>query len=264
MTHRRTKLSIAAIFTFVFVFSGNLHATNLYIKMSLGVNTGGVLQDILRIPSQYSPYITLENNPKPKFGMDTAFEIIYHFTPRIGLSFGYGYLSGGKTAESAEITAVGLDFPFQATPRYDWEANAIYVTGIYAFPLSQSINLNLGVGAAYYLAKLKDRTAWVTHLGYSGERPDDTYNWDQSSENWGFHITSSLDFTLFENMFFTVDLLYRYAEFDAHIIELQTGPITTITFLEWITEQQIPFVEYEVTQVGITGITLRGGLKFRF
>ena len=55
--------------------------------------------------------------------MDAAFELLYHFTPRIGLAFGYGYLSGGKKAESAEITAVGLDIPFTATPRFDWEAN---------------------------------------------------------------------------------------------------------------------------------------------
>ena len=159
-------------FFFLFIISGNLHATNLYIKMSLGVNTGGILQDILRIPSQYSPYITLENNPKPRIGMDAAFEILYHFTPRIGLTFGYGYLSGGKTAESAEITAVGLEFPFTSTPHFDWEANAICVTGIYAFPLSQSISFNLGVGAAYYLAKLKDRTTWLLHIGYTGEIPE--------------------------------------------------------------------------------------------
>ena len=262
--HKYTKFGIVALFLFVLVFPGRLHATNLFIKMSLGINTGGMIKDLMPIPAIYSPYVTVENSPKPKLGMDAAFELLYHFTPRIGLAFGYGYLSGGKKAESAEITAVGLDTPFSATPRYDWEANSIYITGIYALPFSESLKINMGVGAAYYLAKLKHRTSWITGLGSTGNIGNDSFNWDHSSQNWGFHITSSFDYLLFENMFFTLDILYRFAEFDAHVVELDTGPPSTIRTLEWIEQQVIPYVEYEVTQVGISGFALRGGIKFRF
>jgi len=264
MMHRYIKFGVAAILLFVFVFPIQLQATNLYIKMSLGINTGGIIQDLMPIPAMYSPYVTVENNPKPKLGMDAAFELLYHFTPRIGLAFGYGYLSGGKKAETAEITAVGLDFPFTGTPRYDWEANSIYVTGIYALPFSPSFKLNLGVGAAYYLAKLKHRTSWITGIGSGGDIGSDSFNWDHSSQNWGFHITSGFDFTLFENMFFTLDVLYRFAEFDSHVIELDTSRSSTIHRLEWIEQQIIPYVEYEVIQLGISGFAFRGGIKFRF
>jgi hypothetical protein len=232
--------------------------------MSLGFNLGGVIRDTLAIPAEYSPYITIDNNPKPKMGMDASLELLYHFTPQIGLVFGFGYLSGGKKGEEAEITAVGLDRPFTGQPRFDWEANSIYITALYALPLSQTFKLNLGAGAAYYMAKLKHRTAWMTGLGGSGNIPNDSFNWEQSAQNWGFHATASLDYSLFENMFFTFDVLYRHAEFEAHVIELYTGPGSTINILEWIEYKDIPYVDYEITQVGISGIAIRGGLKFRF
>ena len=66
-------------------------------------------------------------------------------------------------------------------------------------------------------------------------------------------------------MFFTLDILYRFAEFDAHVIELETGPSSTMsTLLNGSNETGIPYIEYEVTQVGISGLALRGGIKFRF
>lgn len=249
---------------FFFIVPDKALASNLYIKMSLGFNVGGLIQDTLSIPSEYSPYVTIANNPKHKFGMDASLELLYHFTPQIGLIFGYGYLSGGKKGGEAEITAADLDRPFTGQPRLDWEANSIYVTAIYAVPLSQTLVLNLGAGAAYYMARFKHRTAWITGLGSSGSVPNDSFNWDHESQNWGFHAQASLDFALFENMFFAVDVLYRRAEFEAHVIELYAGQGSTIRILEWIEYKDIPYVDYEVTKVGLSGFALRGGIKFRF
>jgi len=83
------KILITILFPFFFFVSSSLAGDHVYIKISLGLASGGGMNDTISHP-EYAPYIALGQQGKAHLGYELNLELLYEINPRLSFS-----LSGG-------------------------------------------------------------------------------------------------------------------------------------------------------------------------
>lgn len=240
----------------------NLHAKKkMYLKLSFGLSKGGFIEDTLLSPSEFNEYVAFSNETHSTIGLDVYAEFIYHLNSYLSLSLGYGYISKtlfGKTSEydrldSGQIYAVYPECYMEVTP---------FCSSLsLSFPLSSSIQINFYGGVGFYLVNCETRTVWQF-----GNYDRTTFNFKGNSSQIGYHFGGGFDKEIAMNFLLTIDAEYKIVNFkDIERVELLTIDYRTSEYLQWFMRET--FTEdfnYQLSEVGLTGLTIRVGIKFRF
>lgn len=262
------KLFLPLFFVFVFSFPLNLHAKKLFIKLTLGLIPGGNVEDVLLSPSIYSEYVAICHEKHSKLGQEIYLEFIYKLNPYFGFSIGNGYthktLKGKTSQYSLPDLPPDREQVFTVFPKFTMEAVPICFSSIFSFPVTSSIHVNFTGGVGYYFVKYECLSKWST-MYPTGPYFASAYTFKGNSNEFGFHFGAGFDIDISLNLFLTVDALYRIINLN----NLKSVDLYERNTTSWYLENFIGLdfsedYEYQLSEAGITGISVRVGLKFEF
>ncbi len=264
-----------------------LESKRLFVKMTFGLSSGGSIIDAWHLNPDFYDY-TLYQGEKPNPGTDLALELIYQLHPNIGLSLGTGYVSRRLNGTAGFFIPQGQNEPvenFTLTPELNSDITPIYLTAVLTFPLNPSFRVNFQGGIGYYLSSIR---AGEIEENYAADiNPAMIANrllWRfESKDNAiGFHAGAGVDIALYENIFFLIEALYRFADFKKITTSLQD--ITNEVFASmgpgrgedlgedstFFYAQKIRVVEeekdmdYRISRIDFSGFSVRVGVKIGF
>jgi opacity protein-like surface antigen len=245
------------------------------------------LNDALRGTSNYYrdlSNVDMEEELEPvHWGFDFGGELIIHFTPRIGIALGGGYIQADKKT-TMDVTWEGSPYKDTANPR----VTAIPLTfGLYVgLPLAKIMNFTVNAGIGYYLGTVK----W--HYSWDSEYHDYEENWEAKSNAVGFQGSLGFEFNFLRNLAVVIEGFGRYAklkslkgdynwkrEFFGH----EEGVIenSTLWYYEWRsidTGNEYPRIKFDDEmptetsfqrniregEIDLTGFSVRAGIKIKF
>jgi len=137
-------------------------------------------------------------------GMNFGGELLFQFSPSIGVGLGVGYIQATKTSEPFAL------IPAAGAPVVTWKSNVsaipITATFYYFLPTSSNLKFFLSVGLGYYLAKVDfDHSFWFLL----------PVNWEARTTGGGlgFHGGLGLEFALSPMFGIVAEVKGRYAAF---------------------------------------------------
>lgn len=260
------KRILLLILVVIFLLPAPLQAKSLFIKMSLGIASGGDIDDILITRPEFAGYISIGQDKKSKLGQGVYMELIYQVSPHLSFSVGNGYLYKLLTGNTAEFAPPAFKGKYFLTPEFSAEAIPIYISAVFTFPIKTSFQINIMGGLGYYFGTFESKSKWRTpdYPGYTTWEYR-SWNFKGSDRAIGFHLGAGFDLGLYENLFMTLDARYRTVNFNSIKSQAELGVDTTLFYLEFYESKhtQVDF-DYRVNQVSLSGFSLQGGFKFRF
>ncbi len=139
------------------------------------------------------------------FGVNFGGDIIFMFTPTIGIGFGSEYLRASRDSQ-AVFTLPGETLTISATPT----ASAIPLkASLYlCVPAGEGVRMVLHAGAGYYLARMSNNVL-------ISEPPDSLeYRNEADGKGIGFHGGLGFEVDFSPNAGFFIEARGRYAKFD--------------------------------------------------
>jgi hypothetical protein len=129
-----------------------------------------------------------------------------------------------------------------------------------SFPLSSSIQVNLYGGAGFYFMNCEGRSYWeISNYDRT------TFNFKGNSSQIGYHFGGGFDKEIALNFLLTIDAEYKNVNFKNMESEELSGDYQTSEYLQWFMRETITEdFNYQLSEVGLTGLTIRVGIKFRF
>ncbi len=260
------KRILLLILVVIFLLPAHLQAKSLFIKMSLGITLGGDMDDILITRPEFADYISIGQDKNIKLGQGVYMELIYQVSRHISFSVRNGYLYKLLTGNTAEFEPPTFKVKYVITPEFSAEAIPICFSAVFTYPIRGSFQINITGGLGYYFGTFESKSKWRSpdYPGYT-TLEDRSWNFKGSSRAIGYHLGAGFDFGLYENLFLTLDALYRTVNFNSIKSEAELGVETTFFYLEFFEGKhtQIDF-DYRVNQVSLSGLSIQGGVKFRF
>lgn len=257
----RKKKFFLVLFLIPLIFHPpHLHAKKkMYLKLSFGLSKGGVIEDTLLSPSEFSEYVAVSHETHSVIGLDVYAEFIYHLNSYLSVSVGYGYLSKtlfGKTSEYDRLDSGDI---FTVYPECYMEVMPFRLSLSFSIPLSSSIQINLYGGAGFYHVNCESRTVWQFG-GYDRT----TLNLRGSSSQIGYHFGAGFDKEMAMNFLLSIDAEYRIVNFKNIESEEISGIYQTSEYLQWFMRETVTDFNFQISEAGLTGLTIRVGVKFKF
>lgn len=257
---KKGKLCLILFLLSIISLPPNLHAKKkMYLKLSFGLSKGGVIGDTLPSPSEFSEYVAVSHEKHSAIGLDVYAEFFYHLNSFLSLSIGYGYLSKtlfGKTSEYDRLDAGQI---YSVYPECYMEVTPFCSSLTLSFPLSSSMQINLYGGVGFYLMNCESRTVWQF-----GNYDRTTFNLSGNSSQIGYHFGGGFDKEISMNFLLTIDAEYKIVNFKDIKSEELIGDYRTSEYLQWFMSETITEFNYQLSEVGLDGLTIRVGIKFRF
>ncbi len=91
-----------------------------------------------------------------------------------------------------------------------------------------------------------------------------TFNFSGNSSSIGYHFGGGFDKEINMNFLLTIDAEYKIVNFKDLESEELFGDYRTSEYLQWFMRETITDFDYQLSEVGLTGLTVRVGIKFRF
>jgi hypothetical protein len=254
------KLFLILFLLFIIFMPPNLHAKKkMYLKLSFGLSKGGFIEDTLLSPSEFSEYVAVSHQTHSNIGLDVYVEFIYHLNPYLSLSLGYGYISKKLIGKTSDYDRLDSGQIFTVYPEFYAEVTPFCGALSLSFPLSSSIQINLYGGAGFYLMNCEGKSTWEI-----GNYDRTTFNFDGSSSQIGYHFGGGFDKEIAMNFLLTIDAEYKIVNFkDIESVEL-SGDYQTSEYLQWFMSETVTVFNYHISEAGLTGLTIRVGIKFKF
>lgn len=238
----------------------HLHAKKkMYLKLSFGLSKGGVIEDALLSPSEFSEYVAVSHEMHSAIGLDVHMEFIYHLNSYLSFSVGYGYISKTLFGKTSGYDRLDLGDIFTVYPECYMEVTPFFGSLSLSFPLSSSIQINLYGGVGFYYVNCESRTVWQFG-GYDRT----TINLRGNSSQIGYHFGTGFDKRIAMNFLLSIDAEYKIVNFKNIESEELSGDFQTSEYLQWFMLETFTNYNYQLSEVGLTGLTIRVGLKFKF
>lgn len=230
------------------------------MKVSFGLSQGGFIEDALLSSSEFSEYGTVSHETHSTIGLDVYVEFIYHLNRFLSLSVGNGYISKSLIGKTSEYDRLDLGQIFTVYPECYMEVIPFRCSLSLSFPLSSSIQVNFYGGAGFYLMNCESKTTWQFG-GYDRS----TYNFEGNSSQIGYHFGGGFDKEIAMNFLLTIDAEYKIVNFkNIESVEI-TGGYQTSEYLRWFMRETFTEdFDYQLSEAGLTGLSIRVGIKFRF
>lgn len=210
---KASVLSALILLAAVLVAPPTAGAQGLALKLFGGYNymNGGDVKDgqkgILDFYTEFFPLYgyTAHQEYKPlRDAWDVGGDLIFYFTPNIGIGLGAGYIQSFTGASTLAMTRPATPTTdFTSTPKVS--AIPIRASLYIAFPLGTGASLTLHGGAAYYLAKMQYVLRAVTGSDW------EQLEFKADGKGIGFHGGIGLEVDLSSNLSFIVEGTARLA-----------------------------------------------------
>lgn len=266
-------LKTTLILLFIFFLPFNLHAKKLFVKIAFGLASGGNVNDTLVTKSEYYDYISMSEGRESKLGQDIYLEFIYQVNSFISFSIGNGYISKMLVGRAAQFDPPESIYPFNPdftlTPEFSSSVIPVCLSAILSFPVTSSAQANFYGGMGYYLGYFESRMKWEISDPESSMGEPRSWNFKGHASTFGYHIGGGFDINLSSNLYLSFEALYRIVEFKRiKSSDLESSGIgwTDITFfiLRFFGGDSFSDFDYRVSKIGLSGVSCRTGLKFRF
>jgi len=232
--------------------------------MSLCLFSGGGINDSISHP-EYAPYIALGQQGKNHMGYGFSLDLFYQVNSHFSLSLGTGYLPGslkGNDAVYSYPKNIGLS-EFNLYPRVDSTVQSICFSALYSLPLKPSILMHILGAIGYYLGSFEERTDW-----YVPSIPDRTIvkssSFKANGSTLGYQFGTGLDLETHENIFLSIDVLYRIVNFKNLDIKDSTDMYPPQLYFSIYESRDLSDFSYQVKGIDMSGFLIQVGIKCRF
>lgn len=259
------KAILPLFFILVFLSAPDLQASKFFMKMSFGLSAGGDVEDILITSPEYAKYVSIGEVEKSQWGLSVFWEFTYKLNQYIGFSVGNGYesrkLEGGRT----EFNSPQFEASYFLTPEFSADIVPITFSLVFSLPVSNKFHLNFSGGVGYYIASFQSKSEWKTSLTDFSTWEYRSWNFKGHAQSFGFHLGTSSDVHLSGGVFLIFDVGYRSIRFDNIESDKDIGQETTFFFLRFYEGgEALTDFDYRLSEVNLSGISGRLGLKFQF
>jgi len=252
---------------FILFFSSNLQAEHVFLKISLGLLSGGGINDSLSHP-EYAPYMALGYQEKTHLSGEFSLGLSYQLSSHLRFSLGGGYLMGRLKGEDAVyFNPTDLGPPeFNLYPRLDSTVYSVCFSVLYSIPLNPSFYVNFLGGIGYYFGSFEHRTDWYASSipPYDNKLIYKTRSFQGNANTLGTHLGTGFDLETMENIFLSLDVLFRRVDFKNLKIKDSTDMNTPQFYIGLYESRDLSDLEYQVPKISMGGILIRIGLKCRF
>lgn len=266
---RKTNvLKKTLILLFVIFLPFNLHAKKLFLKIAFGLASGGDVSDNIVTKSEYYDYISLSEERETKLGQDIYLEFIYQVNSFLSFSVGNGYISKTLIGKEAQFDPPESPYPFNPdftlTPEFSSSVIPICFSAIFSFPVASTLKVNFYGGMGYYFGSFESKMKWQMDSSESSTWEYRSWNFKGTANTIGYHLGTGFDIDLSLNLLLTVDALYRGVNFKRIKSSGVVGMDTTFFQIRFFEGESVSEFDYRVSQISLSGVLFRTGLKFKF
>lgn len=282
------KKVLLAVFSLFLVWPFRVEAEGLFVKMAFGLIRGGIVDGAGDSLNGYFDIQHLEPR-KLSIGMDLSLETLYQFSSRFGVSLGFCFtkqMPEGPSAMFIPPEGSVMAENFQLSPVFSSEIYSVYINGIYFLPLTSSHQIYVFGGTGYYLGQFMcGRDARdVEFRYYNFKKEFFSWSYESNANTFGYHIGAGLDIGFPNNLYLSIEGLYRAVSFSIHNTSViydsrwsgfpfpvdyeeadSFGEDSTF-FYGYRTDKNAAEgdIQYNVNSFDFSGFTLRLALKFKF
>lgn len=282
------KKIFLAVFSLFLILPFQIEAKELLVKMAFGLTQAGRINGSGDSLNDYFGIKHLKPE-KSSFGIDASLEFIYQFHPNFGLALGFGFAK--QTPNGTSVVFIppegsAIEEEFQLNPMFSSEIYPVYMNGIYFIRLFTSHQMCVFGGVGYYFGRfLCGRDASdVAFRFYNFKEEYFCWSYESNANTLGYHIGVGIDFDFSNNMYLSVEGLYRAVSFSIHKTSVIQDsrwsrlpfPVNneeaglygedSTFFYGYRTDENAPErdIQYNVNSFDFSGFSLRVALKFKF
>jgi len=238
----------------------NLVATEYYIKMSFGLNSGSSIQETVHTSEKYVSYISVGNIRKSGKGKEFFAEFIFKLSPNFSLSFGLGYTENFIKGMKSNYWLSDIGEYYSVIPQVEIGVTPIFSSLIFSLPLNSHIQINLQGGVGYHFGYVESKADWY----YYGSIHRSA-NYSGSTNGLGSHIGVGFDFTPGEILSFCIEAFYQYLHLNGvENFKVEIGGEKKNPYIDKIKEYIFPEFNYDVLKLNASSLSIRIGIKFKF
>ncbi len=261
------------IFILFFIILGVLlplesRADKFSIKASFGGSLGEKLNDSVNYRDVYFSLSSTDPNKSDRFGYNIYVELFYKINSYLSVSVGNGYSFKNVNGNSFHLSPIQGSFfedDFILHPAMTAEVIPLCVSFVVTFPVGSAFNVNLLAGGGYYFGRFKAKSSIEILIPELNSRVFTPFNFQGNGNTAGFHAGGGIDIPLSMKIFLSVEAIYTSVKFKNVKSDSPVGGDTTFTFQQWIMDYEIvDLFDYRVSQIDLSGLTLRAGIMFQF
>jgi len=253
------------IFAYLFVFPQNLLAEKFYIKFAFFTHYGGNLKDSVLCNTQYFDYSIMDQVDN-KLGIGVYLELIYQPFPNLGFSISNSYSSipvKGKTYKFSPVEGSYFRQKYTLLPEILSEVIPLTISIIYSIPIISAFKINLFGGVDYFFVTPEGNSEIEIPLAY-GTHKLKPRNFKGNANGSGIHIGAGIDITLPTETILSLDVQYMTINLGSIKSSADYGGDTTFSYLNlYGGSAQVTYFDYCATELDLSGIIFRVGLKFK-
>lgn len=230
--------------------------------------SGGETKETFLHSTEYYRQDSIGSAEKTKFGHSIYLELIYQLNPHISVSVGNGYAFkkiSGKTPYYTPVEGTTFQYDYKLFPTISTEVVPLCFSVIFSAPISTSFQANLVAGVGFYFGTFEGDSKMEIQATEYGDWKYNIWNFKGNNNALGYHFGGGLDIALPLKMFFTLETLYSIVSFNNMESTADIGGEGTFSY-NYLYRNFVPVVsfDYRVSQIKLSGITFRTGLKFKF
>jgi len=235
---------------------------DFYIKVNFGLKSKAKIQETFNVPEEYAQYIALGDGRKSGQGYQVLVEFQYQVNPYLTFSLGNGYCGYSFQGDNVDFSLANHLDAYSVIPEIRFDTVPVLVSVILSYPLSPKFQMFCLAGAGIYFGSLEGKA--FRQYFPEGFRFEQTINYSGSSNSLGFHFGGGFDIELSEIFILCFEALYTLVDFNG-ISSLKSNEAGTFNlFLPALDSVIFPVLNYEISKISLSGLSLNIGIKFRF
>ena len=280
------KLFIILIFCVLLFCPSNLEASNFKLKLGWGFSSYGKVEDTWVMSTDFYD-LHLSSGEKTNFPLDFSIELVYQMNSNFGLSIGTGYISRGISGSLGRFSfpqGSNLSGDFAYNPLHNSHVYPVCLSAIWSYPVMLEGEIFVLGGLGYYIGKI---SCIVTNFDHNLDDPEGRwyyFDWLYESHfhSLGYHGGIGFEYEISNQFAFFIETIYRIVNirgfnsvnkdvdgsgiFDMLGDEIK-GLADKSTFLyaqRFGGEKEWGDIDYRISNLSYSGISLRLGFKFHF
>lgn len=256
------KKTVLFLFILSFLLLPSLLKGEFYIKVNFGLKSRAKIQDTFTVPEEYAQYVALGDVRKSGQGYQVMVDFYFQVNTYLTFSLGNGYCGYSFQGVDVDFDLAEYLAAYRVIPKISFDTVPILASVILSYPLSSKFRIFGLAGAGIYFSSLEGK-AFREYFpeGFSFKQ---TINYSGSSNSLGFHFGGGFDIELSEIFLLCFETIYTSVDFEG-IGNLKSNESETFNlFLPVLDSVIFPVLNYEISHISLSGMSLNIGIKFRF
>ncbi len=267
-------------------FPPNLESSQMKLKAGFGFSLSGKVEDEWVMATNFFD-LDSSRGEKTNLPLDVSLELVFQFNPNFGISIGTGYISKGLNGSGGRFSfpaGSSLSGNFSYTPYFVTNICPVFVSAIWTYPVMLEGEVFVLGGAGYYFGR-------ISCASYDSENnirdPENQWNylpWLYKSDigSLGYHGGIGFAYEVSDRSSLFIEAVYRVVniknldtvnrDIDASGIygllgdEIKRlGDKSTFMYAQRFGgEEAWGDIDYRITKLSYSGLSLRVGIIFKF